>query len=131
MTRSNRWILFPALLAVACGGPASTPTATTTGSRAPVAANDAKAQFEALCVSCHGGSGHGDGPGASTLEPKPRSFADEAWQTSVTDEHIKKAIVFGGAAVGKSAMMPPQPQLKGNDALLDGLVQVVRGFRGK
>ena len=86
--------------------------------------------FESLCVTCHGSTGHGDGPGAGALQPKPRSFAEVAWQDSVTDEHIKKTIVFGGAAVGKSAMMPAQPQLKGNDAILDGLVKIVRAFKG-
>jgi hypothetical protein len=75
--------------------------------------------------------GDGDGPGAAAIDPKPRSFADVAWQDSVTDDHIKKVIVYGGAAVGKSPMMVGQPQLKGNDKVLDGLVQIVRGFKGK
>ena len=87
--------------------------------------------FDSLCFTCHGLTGHGDGPGAGALEPKPRSFSDEVWQAAVTDEQIKKTIVFGGAAVGKSPMMPAQPQLKGKDGVLDGLVQIVRGFRKK
>ena len=77
------------------------------------------------------GRAHADARHAFERLPKPRSFADVAWQASVTDDQIKKAIVFGGAAVGKSPMMPAQPQLKGNDAMLDGLVQIVRGFKGK
>jgi mono/diheme cytochrome c family protein len=135
-----------ALLLVACGGespsksPAASAPAVATPASAPAAKTvavdartmkQAKAQFESLCVTCHGSSGHGDGPGAATLEPKPRSFADTKWQASVTDEQIKKAIVFGGAAVGKSAMMPAQPQLKGQTTLLDGLVQIVRAFKGQ
>lgn len=126
------------LLLVACGGagpapgtpstPASKPAAKTD---APMAAAEAKTLFESLCFTCHGLSGHGDGPGAAALDPKPRSFVDAAWQASVTDEHIKKVIVYGGAAVGKSPMMVAQPQLKGNDAVLNGLVQIVRGFAAK
>jgi len=112
-----------------------TPKAPGSGSKAApkatVSAAEAKAQFDSLCLTCHGASGHGDGPGSAQLDPKPRSFDDSAWQASVTDEHIKKAIVFGGAAVGKSPMMPAQPQLKGKDALLDGLVKIVRGFQKK
>lgn len=98
---------------------------------AAVSASEAQAQFDSLCFTCHGSTGHGDGPGAAVLNPKPRSFADAAWQASVTDEQIKKTIVFGGAAVGKSAMMPAQPQFKGKDAILDGLVQIVRAFKSK
>lgn len=134
---------FTLVAAVACGGEtpvAKAPVAAATSAHAaaPAAAKPdartarlAKAQFESLCTTCHGASGHGDGPGAAALEPKPRSFADTAWQASVTDEQIKKAIVFGGAAVGKSPMMPAQPQLKGEAPLLDGLVQIVRSFKGK
>jgi mono/diheme cytochrome c family protein len=92
---------------------------------------EARTLFDSLCFTCHGTSGHGDGPGAAAIDPKPRSFADVAWQDSVTDDHIKKVIVYGGAAVGKSPMMVGQPQLKGNDKVLDGLVQIVRGFKGK
>jgi hypothetical protein len=49
----------------------------------------------------------------------------------VTDEHITKVIVYGGAAVGKSPMMPAQPQLKGQTETLAALVKIVREFRGK
>ena len=123
----------------ACGGTDVTPNgagklAPGTGkpaAAAPVALAEAKQLFESLCYTCHGLTGHGDGPGAAALQPKPRSFVDAAWQTSVTDEHIKKVIVYGGAAVGKSPMMVAQPQLKGNEPLLDGLVQIVRGFATK
>lgn len=125
--------LFVSLLLLpACGGELPTPKAP--GS-APAAAtvSDAQvqAQFDSVCFTCHGSTGHGDGPGAGALNPKPRSFADVAWQASVTDEHIKKTIVFGGAAVGKTAQMPAHPQYKGNDAMLDGLVRIVRAFKGK
>jgi hypothetical protein len=70
-------------------------------------------------------------PGAAAINPKPRSFADEAWQASVTDEQIHKTIVFGGAAVGKSPFMPAQPQLKGNTSVLNGLTKIIRGYRTK
>lgn len=140
MTTRRCTLLSFLLLAAACGGAdAATgkPQAPAGGApsaakeQAPIAAAEAKQMFESLCFTCHGLTGHGDGPGAGALNPKPRSFVDEAWQTSVTDEHIKKVIVFGGAAVGKSPMMVAQPQLKGNEAVLNGLVQIVRGFRGK
>lgn len=30
------------------------------------------------CANCHGGSGHGDGPIAVTLSPRPRDFRDRS-----------------------------------------------------
>lgn len=117
-------------LLVACGGE---PSGASPGAAAPATGDAAEARqlFDSLCVTCHGSSGHGDGPGAATLDPKPRSFVDAAWQDSVTDQQIAKTIVYGGAAVGKSPMMPPQPQLKGKDGVLQGLAGIIRGFRGK
>lgn len=98
---------------------------------APVAKNpaaEAKKVFKSTCVVCHGETGAGDGPGAAALDPKPRDFADAEWQSSVTDEHIAKVIRDGGAAVGKSPIMPGNPQLKGKDDVLAELVKIVRGF---
>src|SRR5690554_3409635 len=92
-------------------------------------ASEAKKIFKANCVVCHGDHGAGDGPGAAALEPKPRAFSDAAWQDSVTDEHLAKVIRDGGAAVGKSPIMPGNPQLKGKDDVLAELVKIVRDFK--
>jgi mono/diheme cytochrome c family protein len=89
------------------------------------------ATFRKLCVTCHGETGHGDGPGAAALDPKPRTFTDGKWQASVTDDHIKKTILYGGAAVGKSAAMPAQPQLRSKPEVLNALVAHVRKFTPK
>jgi len=85
--------------------------------------------FTTRCVPCHGATGKGDGPGSAALNPKPRDYTDPAWQDSVTDEQIKKTILYGGAAVGKSPIMPAQPDLESKPELLDGVIKVVRGFR--
>jgi len=84
--------------------------------------------FAERCSACHGTSGRGDGPGAAALNPKPRNYSDKAWQASVTDEQIKKTILYGGAAVGKSPNMPSSPDLDGKPEVLDGLVKIVRSF---
>lgn len=88
----------------------------------------AKEVFDSRCGACHGTSGKGDGPGAAALNPKPRNYTDKSWQASVTDEQIKKTILYGGAAVGKSPIMPASPDLDSKPEVLDGLVQIVRNF---
>lgn len=87
-----------------------------------------KKVFETICFTCHGLQGKGDGPGSAALEPKPRNFSDPKWQQSVTDIHIRNAITMGGVAVGKSAAMPAQPQLKNDPRVLDALVYHVRSL---
>ena len=102
----------------------------TTGSTAAAKIDVAKAKlvFAGRCVACHGTTGKGDGPGAAALKPKPRAFGDKSWQKSVSDEQIRKTIVAGGLAVGKSAIMPGNPDLKGKTDVLNGLVKLIRDF---
>jgi mono/diheme cytochrome c family protein len=89
----------------------------------------AEVTFGQICAACHGMGGMGDGPGAATLNPKPRNYTDPAWQASITDQQIKDTIVKGGLAMGKSAMMPAQPKFADQPELLDGLVKIIRGFK--
>lgn len=94
----------------------------------------AEAQAEAdqlwttLCSTCHGMEGEGDGPVAASFPVKPRSFSDQAWQDETTDENIAKVILEGGAAIGKSPLMPGNPQLNGKPEVVQALVQKVRSF---
>lgn len=101
---------------------------------APAAvAGDAKSEahtmFRARCQVCHGEKGTGDGPGAAALNPKPRNYTDASWQASVTDEQIKNVIMNGGAAVGKSPIMPASPDLQAKPEVVAELVKIVRGFK--
>jgi mono/diheme cytochrome c family protein len=98
----------------------------TTAPRDPVA--KAHEMFATVCAMCHGANGAGDGPAAANLNPKPRNYTDAAWQASVTDDQIRQTILQGGQAVGKSPMMPGQPQLKDEPEVLDALVKIIRGF---
>lgn len=83
--------------------------------------------FKNTCAPCHGETGKGDGPGSAALTPKPRNYTDKEWQSKVTDAEIKKVIQYGGAAVGKSPIMPASPQLD-KPEVLDGLVALIRSF---
>jgi cytochrome c553 len=91
----------------------------------------ARALFQQTCALCHGADGSGNGPMAAQLNPRPRNYTDPTWQASVTDEDLKAIIVGGGAAVGKSNSMPPNPGLKDDPVMLDGLVKLIRGFAKK
>lgn len=84
--------------------------------------------FTLRCAACHGQFGRGDGPGAAGLNPKPRNYADTAWQATVTDEEIEKAIVYGGAAVGKSPQMVANPDLQAKPGVVAALREKVRSF---
>jgi mono/diheme cytochrome c family protein len=86
----------------------------------------ARVLFAERCVSCHGENGKGDGPAGKMLNPKPRSFADAAWQKKTTDEHLRKIIVGGGTAVGMSQLMPPNPDLENKPGVVNGLIAIIR-----
>ncbi len=115
---------------LACSKPDAGASNSASGTKATAASaggDPARDLFKQRCVACHGDGGKGDGPGAAALTPKPRNYPDKAWQASVKDEDIKKVILQGGAAVGKSPAMPANPDLEGKPEL-DGLVAIVRAF---
>lgn len=130
------FIVVSTLVACASGcskeAPAETradPAVTAPGAPSPEA--EARKTFRTICVACHGADGKGDGPGAAALNPKPRNYTDVAWQNAVTDEQLKKTILMGGAAVGKSPSMPAQPQLQSKPEVVDALIKIIRNFKGK
>jgi mono/diheme cytochrome c family protein len=142
MTGAMRGLLFVLVIA-ACGkgdkppppqgqigliqetGPGQQQPTKGTNTGAMVEANEL---FRSFCANCHGVDGTGNGPAAAGFDIKPRNYTDAKWQASVTDEDIKKTIVLGGAAVGKSGLMPPNPKLKDKPAVVDALVKMIRGF---
>ncbi len=120
------WALGVASISMACDE--GQPTAAASQSTAAVS-DAGKALYMARCSACHGATGAGDGLAAASLDPKPRDLSDPAWQSSVTDEHISQIIAQGGSAVGKSAAMPPAPDLARDAAKLNALVVHVRSFK--
>jgi len=107
--------------------PAATATANGDFGDGPGAAQ-AETIFKTRCSTCHGMEGKGNGPASITLNPKPRNYTDVAWQKSVTDDHILEIIVKGGAAVGKSPLMPPNPDLADKPEVVAALMHKVRSF---
>jgi len=107
--------------------PAAQAAAPAAKSRETINAEE-KQIFETRCYTCHGMKGMGDGPGSAGLNPKPRNFTDPTWQGSVTDDHINKIILYGGAAVGRSPMMPGNPDLIAKPEVVAALVKHVRSL---
>jgi mono/diheme cytochrome c family protein len=126
------FVSFIAALGCSSSPPEPAPEAAKGAAAKAVPAADAQAEadkiFMTRCASCHGIDGRGDGPGAANLNPKPRNYHDKAWQKSVTDEHIKKTIVYGGAAVGKSPSMAANPDLAAKPEVVNALCEHVRAF---
>jgi mono/diheme cytochrome c family protein len=87
---------------------------------------EAQQIFATRCFTCHGPLGAGDGPGSAALTPRPRNFRDAEWQKSVTDSHIEQIIQYGGAAVGRSAAMPGNPDLMSKPAVVAALREHIR-----
>lgn len=106
--------------------PAPTPAPAAEPASDPVA--DAAEIYQNRCTVCHGTTGKGDGDGSAALDPKPRDFTDPEWQTSVTDDHLTKIIVYGGAGVGKAPTMPANPDLDAKPEVVAELVKFIRGL---
>ena len=119
-------------LMIACGGSANTQT--TSGSSSQTVAitaadrQEADQLFATRCAACHGPNGEGNGPAAAALNPKPQNYHDQAWQATTTDEQIEKAIVYGGAVVGKSPAMAANPDLQSKPGVVAALREKIRKF---
>ncbi len=105
--------------------PAAEPSAVVNGAAGAIAAEI----FATRCVACHGDKGDGQGVAAAGLPVKPRNYTDAAWQAEVTDAYLKNVIVVGGAAVGKSPLMPGNPDLEKSPDVVDALVRKIRAFK--
>lgn len=133
-------LLVSALTALACSKsegtgkpdtnhePSVAATAAAPANGGKVDLEKAQTVFNERCSACHGAEGKGNGPASAALNPKPRNYSDAAWQASVSDEQIAKTITMGGAAVGKSPMMPASPDLDEKPEVVAGLVKMVRKF---
>lgn len=97
-------------------------------SAAPAVTDTPLMLYRQQCAGCHGRKGDGNGPMARRLPVRPANYTTQAWQESVSDAEIRAIVVKGGAAVGKSPLMPAHPALAKNPKLLKGLVRVIRSF---
>lgn len=95
-----------------------------------------KQLFTALCQSCHGENGDGNGPLAESMVLKPRDFAlaafkfdtDADWEKG-TDVDLANVIREGTGAYGGSTLMPPWGHL--SDQEVADLVSYIRSLEGR
>ena len=116
-----RQAVFALLLLASCKHPAKQMTE-------EQARDEARTIFSSRCSTCHGLDGKGKGPLSPGLNPHPRDYTDRAWQKAVSDDEIRTAIVKGGIGVGKSALMPPNPDLSDEPQVVEELLAIVRAF---
>lgn len=113
---------------VTAPGPVDIPAPAANNKTYSSSAEEARAIFAERCTPCHGPEGRGNGPSSGALNPKPRNYHDQGWQQQATDAGISKAILEGGAAVGKSSVMPANPDLVKKPEVVGELVQIIRAF---
>jgi mono/diheme cytochrome c family protein len=88
-----------------------------------------KALYLSFCSQCHGVLGNGRGVNAVSMSVAPRNHTSSEEMAGLTDERLFAAIKFGGAAVGKSSLMPSWSSLL-TDADIDALVTYLHTLNG-
>lgn len=88
-----------------------------------------KLLYKEYCSQCHGATGHGDGPAASGLEPKPAVHANMAFDKLPMD-YLYNVVNHGGRAVGKSTSMPYWNLTIGQQGVADVIAYLKATFKG-
>ena len=72
-----------------------------------------KTVYQINCASCHGTAGHGDGPAATALNPKPRNFTEGYWKFGGGLARVVRTITEGspGTAMASFMMLPLEDRI--------------------
>lgn len=100
---------------------------------APTIAADAqagKALYDEHCLKCHGEKGKGDGASAKKLKMKMMDYSNAAEMGKVSDAELAKVTTEGGAAAGKSKLMPAYKD-KLNQQQIADVIAYIRTFAKK
>jgi cytochrome c oxidase cbb3-type subunit 3 len=95
-----------ALIALALGTFIYLAPPTTAGAGPSGNAAAGREVHSANCAKCHGAGGKGDGPAGKLLKTKPADWTDKNKMSQLSDADLFNVIKNGGAAVGKSKLMP-------------------------
>ena len=116
-------ILVAGVLGVSAQGPWVAPPEAKSLKNPVKGVGDAKKLVETNCVTCHGPSGHGDGPAAVALPPpKPANWTSDAVQKQSDGE------IFWKITNGRGAM-PPWKHLPEKERW--EIVNYIRTLKGK
>ena len=88
-----------------------------------------KTLYKEYCAQCHGFTGKGDGPAASSLEPKPAIHANMPFD-KLPIEYLYNVINHGGVAIGKSPNMPYWGLTIGQQGVADVIAYLKVTFKG-
>jgi mono/diheme cytochrome c family protein len=75
--------------------------------------------FYAQCVWCHADTSPAGPSNRSNVNPSPPLMNDGATLNKESDEYLRNIITLGGSAMGKSAMMPPDGRMLGDEEIRD------------
>ena len=96
-----------------------------------------KEKFTMFCVTCHGETGKGDGPGGQGLTPPPRDFSKGEFKFDANkngkvgeDADLKLVISKGPAEYGGAPFMPAWGGTL-SDADIDNVIAVIRSLKKK
>jgi cytochrome c oxidase cbb3-type subunit 3 len=78
-------------------------------------------------VTCHGEHGKGDGPAARALPVKAADHTNGPVMNQLSDKYLSDIISKGGAAVGKSPIMPAWGN-QFNEAQIRDLIAFIRSI---
>lgn len=95
---------------------------------ATAAGFDAAGSYATYCASCHGATGAGDGVVGAALDPTPANFTDPTFWDARDDHQVALAIREGGAAVSRSASMPPLGSVL-DEAQAAAMVEYLKAFQ--
>jgi len=72
-----------------------------------------KTVFQINCASCHGSTGHGDGPASVALNPKPRNFTEGYWRYGGGLARVVRTISEGspGTAMASFSILPLEDRI--------------------
>ncbi len=99
--------LTPLFSAILLFGGAVTLTMPATAGDEPPEIRASAELYDVYCAQCHGVLRNGKGVNTIGLSVQPRDHSDTVGMSSLPREQMIRAITDGGAAVNKSALMPP------------------------
>jgi len=85
--------------------------------------------YDTYCTQCHGVNRNGKGINTAGMSVQPRDHADTAGMKSIPIEEMNKAIHEGGAAVNKSALMPPWSSVFTDAQITDRVPYLAKAVR--